>query len=211
MNKHLIDYLGRCVKLSETQVKIQEQNKKMPEGHMQIRPELAHFLGFLLQLTRPERILELGTYTGFSALTFAEATAHTCKIVAIDRNQEWTKLAKRFWAEAGVSDRIQLIYGDAPTVLQQLIADSVDPFDFIFIDASKKQYERYVNFCLELLAPGGFIAVDNVLWDGEVLDQNPTDLNAQYIAAFNEKMFARNDIIVSIVPLDDGIMLIQKK
>lgn len=211
MNKQLVDYLTRCVTLSETQEKIQEQNKRMPEGHMQIRPELAHFLGFLLRLIKPKRILELGTYTGFSALTFAEATPSDCAIVAIDRNREWTKLAKRFWEEAGVSDRIQLIYGDAPTVLQELIRDSIEPFDFIFIDASKKQYERYVNFCLELLAPGGFIAVDNVLWDGEVLDPNPTDPNAQYIADFNEKMFVRKDIMVSIVPLDDGIMLIQRK
>jgi predicted O-methyltransferase YrrM len=210
MNNELIAYLARCVTLSETQEKIQEQNKRMPEGHMQIRPELAHFLGFLLRLAKPKRILEIGTYTGFSALTFAEATNETCQIIAVDRNQEWTKLAKRFWAEAGVSDRIQLIYGDAPTVLQQLITDSIEPFDFIFIDASKKHYERYVNFCLELLAPGGFIAVDNVLWDGEVLNPESTDLNAHYIAAFNEVMFARADITVSIVPLDDGVMLIQK-
>ncbi|MDP4725276.1 MAG: O-methyltransferase [Alphaproteobacteria bacterium] len=210
MNNQLIAYLAKCVTLSETQEKIQEQNKRMPEGHMQIRPELAHFLSFLLRLTKPKRILELGTYTGFSALTFAEATEPTCQIVAVDRNQEWTKLAKRFWSEAGVSDRIQLIYGDAPTVLQQLISDSIEPFDFIFIDASKKHYERYVNFCLELLAPGGFIAVDNVLWGGEVLNPKSTDLNAYYIAAFNEVMFARTDITVSIVPLDDGVMLIQK-
>ena len=210
MNDKLIAYLGKCVTLSETQNKIQEQNKRMPEGHMQIRPELAHFLGFLLRLTKPKRILELGTYTGFSALTFAEATDETCQITAIDRNQEWTKLAKRFWADAGVSDRIQLIYGDATCVLQQLISDVTPPFDFIFIDASKKHYERYVNLCLELLAPGGFIAVDNVLWDGEVLDPEANDLNAQYIAAFNEAMFARADLTVSIVPLDDGLMLIQK-
>jgi len=163
MNSALIDYLARCVTLSTTQENIQEQNKRMPEGHMQIRPELAHFLCFLLRLTKPKRILELGTYTGFSALSFAESTSETCQIVAIDRNQEWTKLAKRFWTEAGVSDRVQLIYGDASLVLQKLIEDSTQPFDFIFIDASKKHYRRYVNFCLELFALGGFIAVDNVL------------------------------------------------
>jgi predicted O-methyltransferase YrrM len=211
MTPEYADYLAGCVKLSATQIKIQEQNKRMPEGHMQIRPELAHFLSFILRLIKPKRILELGTYTGFSALTFAEATDATCQIIAIDRNLEWTKLAKRFWAEAGVSDRINLIHGDAREMLAKIIAESIEPFDFIFIDASKKHYEAYVNSCLELLAPGGVIAVDNVLWDGEVMNSDTTDLNAKYIAAFNDVMFKRDDLRVSIVPLDDGVMLIQRE
>ncbi len=211
MTTKLNEYLARCVELSETQLKIQKQNRRMPEGHMQIRPELAHFFKFLLGLIKPKRILELGTYTGFSALTFAEATDDSCQIIAIDRNHEWTKLAQQFWLEAGVNDRIELIKGDATVVLNQLINSSTAPFDFIFIDASKKHYERYVNLCLELLTPNGVIAVDNVLWDGEVMNPDSTDLNAHYIAKFNDAMISRKDIMVSIVPLDDGVMLIQKK
>ncbi|MDP3372408.1 MAG: O-methyltransferase [Candidatus Paracaedibacteraceae bacterium] len=204
-------YLAKCVTLSPVQKKIQAQNNIMPEGRMQIRPELAHFLGFILRLIKPQSILEVGSYTGFSALTFAESTDPSCKITAIDRNLEWTKLAEQFWKEAKISDRIHLIYGDAFTVLTDIIAQKKSFYDFIFIDADKKNYESYVNCALKLLAPSGLIIVDNVLWRGEVAKTDSVDPIAKMIHAFNERMFERTDIRLSIVPLDDGIMMIQKK
>lgn len=209
--EHIREYLEKCVELSPIQKKIQQQNKRMPEGRMQIRPELAHFLAFQLRLIKPKTILEVGSYTGFSALTFAEATDTSCKITTIDRNFEWTKLAKQFWLEANIDDRITLLFGDAVNVLNDLIQTSSHSFDFIFIDADKKNYELYVNQALSLLSSGGLIVVDNVLWRGEAAKKDSTDPIAKMIQEFNEKMFERNDLMVSVVPLDDGIMLIQQK
>lgn len=211
LDPQMVRYLEQFVCLSPCQKIIQQQNAKMPEGHMQIRPELGQFLSFLLKIIKPHRILELGTYTGFSALTFALATPLTTQVMTIDRNLEWTKLAKRFWREAKVDDRIQLLYGDAAHVLKELKDQECAPFDFIFIDACKHAYEDYVNLCLPILSDHGIIAVDNVLWRGLVVDETSSDANVGYMQKFNQAIAEREDVEMTIVPLDDGLMLIRQK
>ncbi len=211
LNPDLVNYLEKCVRLSETQIALQNQNARMPEGHMQIRPEAMQFLCFLLRLLKPKRILEVGTYTGFSTLSFALHTDDSCFITAVDRNSEWTRTAARYWQMAGVDRRIHLILGDASDVLPTLLSVVPEGFDFIFIDADKRGYADYLTYCLAILAPGGFIAIDNVLWRGDVAEPDTTNVNAQVLRTFNETVLNRNDLMASIVPLGDGLLLVQNR
>ena len=206
----LVRYLEKCVRLNDTQITLQNQNARMPEGHMQIRPEAMQFLCFLLRLIKPKRILEVGTYTGFSALSFALHTDDACLITAVDRNAEWTRMAIRYWQMAGVDHRIRLILGDASDVLPTLSAHVPDGFNFIFIDADKRGYADYLTYCLGLLAPGGLIVIDNVLWRGDVVDPDTSNVNAHVLRVFNDSVLNRSDLMTSIVPLGDGLLLVQR-
>ena len=167
----------------------------------------AGFLSFLIQTIGAKRVLEIGTYTGYSALAMAEALPPGGKVVTIDKNPETSALAQQFWQKSPHGSKIELKLGEALKILPTL----EESFDFAFIDALKTEYEQYIDHALRLLQPNGVIAVDNTLYLGMVLDEEVQDPRPQAIIKLNKKLKARDDITVMLLPIRDGVTLIRKK
>ncbi len=153
------------------QIRCREETQKHPAAIMQIAPEQGAFLQVLAKLMGAKRYLEIGVFTGYSALSVALALPKDGHVVALDVNREFTDLAQGYWKEAGVASKIDLRIGPAVEALDAMIADGVPPFDFVFIDADKPAYDAYYERALKLLRPGGLIALDNALLFGMVADE----------------------------------------
>ena len=207
------DYLLR-MSLREPDVlrKLREETVSMPMARMQVSPELGQFLALLVELIGAKRTLEVGVFTGYSSLSVALALPNDGGIIACDVSEEWTALARRYWAEAGVSHKVKLHLAPALETLDGLIAaGESDGFDFAFIDADKTQYADYYERALTLLRPGGLIAVDNVLWSGSVADPAKTDDDTSALRAFNEKLMGDQRVTLSMLPISDGLTLARKR
>ena len=176
-------------------------------ANMQISPEQGLFLKLLVGVTRSRRVLEVGTFTGFSSLMMALAGAE--RVVCLDVSEEFTSIARRYWAEAGLDHVMDLRLGPALKTLPLLGDDEV--FDFVFIDADKGNYLRYFELVMPRLEPGGLIAVDNTLWSGQVLDQSDESPNTVAMRKFNASVARDDRVEVVIIPIGDGMTLIQKK
>ncbi len=209
----LYDYL-LDVSLREPDVlrRLRDETAKIPVAAMQIAPEQGQFMALLVELMEARTAIEVGTFTGYSSLSVALALPPGGRLVTCDVNAEWTAVARRYWAEAGVADRIDLRLGPALETLDALIADGEEgTFDFAFIDADKKSYEAYYERILTLLRPGGLVGVDNVLWNGRVIDATRQDEATRAIRALNEKIHADPRVSLSLVPIGDGLTLARKK
>jgi predicted O-methyltransferase YrrM len=183
-----------------------------PKHSMQIAPEQGIFFQFLVKVFGVRRALEIGVYTGYSALSVALAMPDDGRLIACDVSKAWTDIGRRYWKEAGVSGKIDLRLGPALDTLDALIRDGRDgEFDFVFIDADKSNYWNYLERSLVLLKVGGVIAVDNVLWSGKVADSTTDDQDARAIDAFNRRLKLDSRIIFSMIPLADGITLVTKR
>ena len=183
-----------------------------PWHRMQISPEQGAFMALLVRLLGAKRTLEVGTFTGYSALVVAEALPADGKVVACDVSEEWTSVGKPFWERAGVADKIDLRLRPAVATLDELIAGGeTDSFDFAFIDADKANYDAYYERCLLLLRKGGVIGVDNVLWGGRVADASANDEDTQAIRAVNEKIRADARVDATMLPIGDGLTLAMKR
>ncbi|MBX2823947.1 MAG: class I SAM-dependent methyltransferase [Gammaproteobacteria bacterium] len=179
--------------------------------NMQISPEQAQFMTLLLRLLNARKVLEVGTFTGYSALTMARSLPDDGTLVACDVNREWTDVGKRFWKLAGVEQKIDLRIAPALETLEGLIAKGqTDTFDFAFIDADKTNYVAYYESCLSLVRPGGIVAVDNTLWGGSVADPKKSDADTNQIRALNAKMHADSSVTACLVPIGDGLHLAVK-
>lgn len=179
---------------------------------MQISPEQGQFMSLLLKLIGARRIIEIGVFTGYSSLCMALALPPTGQVIACDINREWTDIAQRYWQEAGVANKIELKLGPALTTLQNLLdAGEAELFDFAFIDADKQSYKHYYEACLQLLRPGGLIAVDNVLWGGAVADTDDNSEETVAIRELNELIRHDDRVDISLVPIGDGLMLARRK
>ncbi len=177
---------------------------RMLSGHLQGR-----FLSMISNMIKPAHILEIGTYTGYSAICLAEGLRENGKLVTIDVNAELEQVVRSHIAKAGMEHKIQFIIGDAYQVIRTL----PQTFDLVFIDADKPSYAKYFDLIIDRLNPGGFMIADNVLWSGKVL--NPTDLakdkDTQALDTFNKKINADPRVENMLLPLRDGLMLIRKK
>ena len=181
-------------------------------AYMQISPELGQFLGLLAELVGARRTIEVGTFTGYSALAVALHLPADGRVVACDISEEWTGIGRPFWAEAGVSERIDLRIGPGVDTLDALIADGQSgAFDMAFIDADKDRYIDYYEKALVLLRPGGLIAVDNVLWSGRVADRDDQDAGTVAIRAFNDHVAEDERVTLAMVPIGDGLTLARKR
>ena len=179
---------------------------------MQITPDQGRFMAFIAELINAKRAIEIGVSTGYSSLVTAMALPDNGYIVACDISREWTSIAERYWAEAGVSQKIDLRIAPALDTLKQLIAEGQEnTFDIVFIDADKTNYENYYESCLQLLRVGGVIILDNVLWGGSVIDKNDNEEDTRAIRAINEKVYNDKRVSMTMLPVADGLTLVMKR
>ena len=192
--------------------RLREETAELEGANMQISPEQGQFLAFLVELAGVERILEVGTFTGYSALVMALALPPHGRLVACDVSEEWTRIARRYWKEAGVGDRVDLRLGPAAETLAELLRTGrADTFDLAFLDADKRGLDGYYERALELVRPGGLIAVDNTLWHGKVADPSVTDDDTEAIRRLNEKLRDDARVSLTLVPIGDGVTLARKR
>jgi O-methyltransferase len=197
---------------SPLQQQLRAETARLPQAGMQIGPDQGRLLALLVHLIGARRALEIGTFTGYSALAVAAALPEDGKLIACDISAEWTRIARRYWEEAGVSGRIELRLGPARDTLAMFIRDgAAGSFDFAFIDADKTEYDTYYEACLTLVRPGGLIASDNMLWNGAVADSQVRDPDTRTLRALNLKI--RDDVRVEscLLTVGDGVMLARKR
>jgi predicted O-methyltransferase YrrM len=187
---------------------LRQQTEDHPHASMQTSPEQGQFLHLMARVVGARKTLEVGVFLGYSSTWVALALPAGGKVVACDVSEEFTKRARHTWRAAGVEDRIDLRLGPALETLDALLADGqAGSFDFAFIDADKGNYGNYFDRALALLRPGGLIAVDNVLWDGLVIDPNDHDKDTEAIRAFNRKAHADSRVALSMATMGDGLTL----
>ena len=209
----LYDYLV-LVSLRESDIlrRLRTETAALEGAHMQIAPEQGQFMALLVRLMGARRCLEVGVFTGYSTLCVASALPPDGRIVACDVNEHWTAIARRYWREAGVAERIELQLAPAVSTLDRLLANGqAQGFDFAFIDADKPNYGNYYERALALLRPGGLVAVDNTLWSGRVADPTHHDAETEAIRAFNASLKDDPRIALSLVPIGDGMTLALKR
>jgi predicted O-methyltransferase YrrM len=193
------------------QTRCREETARMPMAVMQIAPEQGAFLQVLAKLTDAKRYVEIGTFTGYSALSVALAMPADGRLVALDVSKEFTDKARGYWEEAGVAAKIDLRLGPGLAALDKMIADGDGPFDLAFIDADKPNYDGYYERVLKLLRPGGLVALDNMLWSGAVADPKITDADTSVLRALNAKIHADARVDMALATVGDGVMLAVKR
>lgn len=213
MSAGLWEYI-RTVTLREPEVlrDLREETARYPNSNLQISAEQGQFMALLMHLIRARRTIEIGVFTGYSALAVALALPDDGRVIACDISKDWTSVARRYWAHAGAEHKIDLRLGPALATLDGLIASGhAGQFDFVFIDADKTNYANYYERALVLLRAGGLIAVDNVLWYGRVIDASVDDPDTRAIRAFNRQLKDDDRVWLSMLPVRDGLTLACKK
>lgn len=192
--------------------RLRKVTASLSTANMQIGPEQGQLMQLLVRLIGARRCIEIGTYTGYSSLAVALALPGDGSLIACDISAEWTQIARQFWKEAGVDTRIDLRLQPATKTLDELLmAGAVSSFDFAFIDADKTGYVAYYERLLDLMRPGGLIAVDNTLWGGEVANAETNDADTNALRAFNDHVHADARVDLSLVPIGDGLTLLRKR
>ena len=207
--RYVLEHTG-----AEPQVlrELREETAAMPHAGMQIGPDQARLMALLVALMGARCCLEIGVFTGYSALAVALALPSDGKLVACDVSDEWTTVARRYWEKAGVGSRIELRLAPAQETLDALLAKGeAGRFDFAFIDADKASYADYYERCLKLLRAGGLIAVDNTLWSGEVADRSRHGRDTRALRAFNEALARDERVDVAMLTIGDGVTLARKR
>jgi caffeoyl-CoA O-methyltransferase len=211
MSKALEHYVVSHTRETALAARLRRETAKLPRGGMQTMPDQVAFLALLVRLMSARRIIEIGTFTGYSALGMASALPAGGKLITCDTSREWTDVAQRYWSEAGIRDRIDLRIASADKTLADLLSEGLaGSFDLVFIDADKTGYDGYYEASLKLLRGGGLIAFDNMLWSGAVADSSVQDADTQALRALNIKI--RDDARVDscLLTVADGMVLARK-
>jgi len=204
----LMDYIAtQGARETAVQRRLRATTRKIPMGGMQIGPDQAALMQILVRAIGARRCLEIGTFTGYSALAVALALPPGGRVVCCDVSEEWTSIARKFWKKAGVRKKIDLRLAPALETLKKLKGK----FDFAFIDADKENYQKYYERCLKLLRRGGLIAIDNTLWYGSVINPRNRTVDARAIRAFNRTLRRDRRVEISLVPIGDGLTLAWKR
>ena len=191
---------------------LREETGKLADGEMQIAPEQGPLLAMLVQMLGAKQCLEIGTFTGYSALWVASVLPSEGKLICCDVSEEFTALARKYWAKAGLAAKIDLRLRSALPTLDQLRSEGKSNFfDYAFIDADKVNYDAYYEACLDLVRPGGLIAIDNTLWDGRVADATVNDPDTVAIRNLNAKIHNDNRMSLCFLPFADGLTLALKR
>lgn len=213
MTDALYDYLlAHSLREPPVLRELRELTRALPGAGMQISPEQGQFMALLVQLMGAKRCLEVGTFTGYSSTVVALALPGSGHVTCLDVSADYTRYAREAWRKAGVEQKITLHLAPALESLDTLLAEGqAGAFDFAFIDADKGNYVDYFEAAIELVRPGGLIAVDNTLWHGAVADSANTEVDTVAIRAFNDRLHADTRIDVSLVPIGDGLTLARKR
>lgn len=207
--RYLVDH---SVHEPEVLTALRHETAQHPMAQMQIAPEQGQFMALLVQLLGVKKALEVGVFTGYSALRVALALPPEGQLVACDVSEEYTAIARRYWEQAGVAAKIDLRIAPAAETLNELIqAGETNSFDFAFIDADKSSYPTYYEQVLQLVRPGGLIALDNVLWSGQVADPAVQDRRTNTLRALNDTIHNDDRVVASLIPIADGLTLAMKK
>jgi predicted O-methyltransferase YrrM len=212
LDDRLYDYLVQFgTRESELLKDLRSETAKLPGAGMQIGPEQGAFMSLLVELIGAKRALEIGTFTGYSSLCIAGAMPADGKLICCDVSEEYTKVARNYWRRAGLESKIELRLGPALATLDALVEAQVEPFDFVFIDADKTNYANYYDRAIQLVRQGGLIAIDNVLWGGDVADPKANSEDTRAIRTVNE--IVRNDerVTLALAPIGDGLTLARKR
>ena len=203
--------LERGVREHPEQTALREVTRTHPRAGMQISPDQGQLLQLLVRLIGARRCIEVGTFTGYSALTVALALPDNGHLLACDISDEYTSIGKDYWQRAGVADKIELAIAPATQTLDERLATGpTDHYDFAFIDADKTGYDGYYERCLRLVRPGGLIAFDNMLWGGRVAEANGDD-DTHALQLLNDKLHDDQRIDMALVPIGDGLTLARKR
>lgn len=209
-NQDIIDY---CTKISLAESEYCQEIRKRAGEKFSDRAGMISgslenaLLKFLITMLKPKRVLEIGTFVGYSALSMAEAMPAGSKITTLDINDDYVGQAKEVWAHSPHGEKIESVMGEAIDYLKE----SSETFDLVFIDADKENYMNYFNLALYRLSPGGVIAIDNALWSGRVLEKDPQSESTRVIKTLNELINERDDLVNVLLPVRDGIHLVTRK
>ena len=209
----IIDYiLNTSVHEPEVLARLRQETADHPKSNFQIPPEQGQLMRVLVRMARAHRVIEVGVFTGYSSLTMALALPPDGQIIACDVSEEYTQIARRYWAEAGIEGKIDLRIAPASETLESLLAAGESAaFDFAFIDADKSNYDAYYERILKLMRSGGLIALDNMLWSGAVANPDINDADTKALRALNAKIHADDRVDMALAAIGDGVMLARKR
>jgi predicted O-methyltransferase YrrM len=191
---------------------LREVTAKEPMGRMQVSPDEGQFLSFLVQAVGAERCLEIGTFTGYSALCMALALPPDGRLTCVDKSEEWTAVARGFWERAGVAAKIDLALGPALPILDGMLEEGqASTYDFAFIDADKANHAHYYERCLRLVRSGGVIAIDNTLWSGAVADPADQEADTNAIRVLNDFLHRDERVSMAMLTIADGLTVAVKR
>lgn len=204
--------VDKIVVESSLEKRLRDKTSALPQGGMISSSDVGALLALLAQTVNTQKAIEVGTFTGYTALKIASVLPADGKLICCDISDEWTKMGKPFWVEAAVDNKIDLHLAPATETLNGLLQKGeANTFDFAFIDADKTGYDSYYEICLKLLRPGGLIVLDNMLWDGAVADPTVQDETTKALRLLNEKVSKDTRVNASLLTVGDGLMLVRKK
>lgn len=212
MNDRLYAYLLASEPPEHEQLQqLRERTSRLPDARLQIAPEQGHFLSFLVRLIAARHILELGTFTGYSALAMALALPCDGRVVTCDVSEEWANVGRPYWRNAGVEEKIEVRIGPALKTLEVLENEPAGLFDLAFIDADKKPYDEYYERTLRLVRPGGLIVLDNMFRQGRVANAEESDPDPASVRKLNAKIATDERVDRVILPICDGMTLVRRR
>lgn len=204
--------IDNSVRETELLARLRQETSTLDMAVMQISPEQGQFMRVLTRMLGARNAIEVGVFTGYSSICVAEELKQGGQLVACDVDEGWTSIAQRYWREAGLDKRIELHLRPAVETLDQLLSQGKsNSFDLAFIDADKSNYVNYYERCLKLLRPGGAVAVDNVLWSGQVIDEKVTDADTVAIRELNTLIKQDERVVCTMLPLSDGLTIAVKR
>ena len=213
MDDQLLEYLRQnSVREPDVLQELREETQKLSNSGMQISPEQGQLMAMLVKLVNVRKIVEIGTFTGYSSTVMALAMPEDSQLIAFDISEEYTRTARIFWKKAGVDQRVKLVLGNAKESLKDFLqAGEQESVDLAFIDADKSSYAEYYECCLKLIRPGGLILVDNVLWSGQVADASNHDKDTEALRIFNAALSSDQRVDLCMVPIGDGLTIARKR
>ena len=213
LNEEIYRYLlEHSLREPELLAELRQETAQLPQANMQIAPEQGQFMAMLARIIGARRYLEVGTFTGYSALAVTLAMAQKGETTCLDISEDWATIARRYWIRAGLADRIHLHLRPADETLDSLVRDGWSgDYDMAFIDADKTGYVDYYEACFTLVRPGGLILIDNTLWNGKVADASEQDKDTCAIRVFNRHVHADERVDLSLVPIGDGLTIARKR
>lgn len=210
----LSDYVRETSMTAEGELlaRLREETSGLEMARMQISVEQGRLMAQLAGLAGVRRAIEVGVFTGYSSLCMAQSLPEDGRLVALDVSEEWTSMARRYWAEAGVDSKIDLRLGPAAESLAAILAaGAAETYDFAFIDADKDAYPGYYEQCLQLLRPGGLLLIDNMFLGGRVVNPEADDQAAHIVRKLAQDIFADSRVTASLIPIGDGLLLATKQ